>query len=117
MTKRIEKILKNALINNGKMEYALYEYELEEVVDELKFYLARDHDDYIFCITENTNDVAMVLIDKLGEVYINESARDKLMETWQHAYPSNMKKMIPILAEELSQDMLPINGVKELDIL
>jgi hypothetical protein len=52
--KNIEKLLKQALIHDGEMQYGLYEYELEELLDELKLSLARDNDDYIFAVTENT---------------------------------------------------------------
>ena len=60
------------------MQYGLYEYELEERVDELTASLAADQDDYIFAVTENSGHVAMVLIEKSGQVHINEQAREKL---------------------------------------
>ncbi len=39
----------------------------------------------------------MVLIEKTGQVHINELARVKLKALWLGAYESNMKKLIPIL--------------------
>jgi hypothetical protein len=72
--KRIEKLLKQALIHDGQMQYELYEYELEELLDEWKSSMAKDKDDYIFSVTENSGHVAMVLIQKTGEVHINEEA-------------------------------------------
>lgn len=40
--------------------------------------MASDKDDYIFTVTENRGHVAMLLIEKSGEVYINEKARKRL---------------------------------------
>ena len=94
------------------MQYALYEHELAEVVNELKHSLTQDNDDYIFTVTENRGHVAMVLIEKTGAVHINEQARDKLKVFWPAAYESNMNKLIPAFAQQLHAGELPINGVK-----
>jgi len=110
--KNIEKILQQTLLHDAAMQYGLYEYELEEVLDELKSSLAADQDDYIFAVTENSGHVAMVLIEKSGQVYINEQAREKLQALWPIAYTSNMKKLISAFARQLRQGELPINGVK-----
>jgi hypothetical protein len=90
----------------------LYEYELEELLDELKASLIADQDDYIFAVTEDSGHVAMVLIEKTGQVHINEQAREKLQALWPAAYTSNMKMLIPVFARQLHQGDLPINGVK-----
>ena len=87
--KNIEKILQQTLLHDAAMQYGLYEYELEELLDELKASLAADQDDYIFAVTENSGHVAMVLIEKSGQVYINEQAREKLQALWPVAYPRN----------------------------
>lgn len=113
--KKIAHLLKRALLNNGKMEYALYEYELEELLDELRSSMARDKDDYIFAVTENSGEVAMVLIEKSGAVYINEQARERLKAFWLAAYKSNMQELIPVFALQLNDNELPINGVKQVD--
>ena len=55
--KKIAFLLKRALLRDGEMVYALYEHELEEVLDELKSSIVRDKDDYIFTVTENTGHV------------------------------------------------------------
>ena len=110
--KKIEKLLRQALLAQGKMEYALYEYELLEMIDDLKLSMNQDKDDYIFSVTENNGDVAMVLIEKSGEVYINEQAREKLKKLWRLAYEINLKMLIPDLAQQLSKGEIPINGVK-----
>jgi len=110
--KKIEKLLEQALLQDGEMAYELYEYEFEEELDELKASLAEDNDDYLFSVTENQGDIAMLLIENSGQVHINEQAREKLKEFWQTAYESNIKILIPDFAEQLSAGELPINGVK-----
>ena len=74
--KDIEKRLQQTLMHDDAMQYGLYTYELEEILDELRSSLARDNDDYIFAVTENSGHVAMVLIEKTGQIYINEQARE-----------------------------------------
>lgn len=108
----IEKLLKQTLLHDGAMQYGLYEHELEEQLGELKSSLAADQDDYIFTVTENSGHVAMVLIEKSGQVYINEQAREKLQALWPAAYESNLQKLIPAFAQQLHEGELPINGVK-----
>lgn len=110
--KKIEKSLEEALLNDGSMALGLYEFEFEEELDDLKASLAEDDDDYLFSVTENRGDIAMVLIEKSGEVHINEQARAKLKEFWPETYVKNMKELIPDLAQQLSVGDLPINGVK-----
>jgi DNA-binding TFAR19-related protein (PDSD5 family) len=109
---KIEKLLNQALLHEGKMEYSLYEHELIETLDELKLSMKRDKDDYIFTVTENRGHIAMMLIEKSGEVYINEQARERLQNFWNAAYENNMKKLIPDFAQQLYAGELPINGVK-----
>ena len=110
--KNIEKLLKQTLLHDGAMQYGLYEHELEELLDELKSSLTADQDDYIFTVTENSGDVAMVLIEKSGQVYINEQAREKLQALWSAAYEGNIQRLIPAFAQQLHEEELPINGVK-----
>ena len=116
--KGLKKVLENALLNDGKMEVDLYEYEFEELLDEFKESVIQDKDDFLFAITMHKNDItgkedtAMVLIEQSGEVHINELARDKLKEVWKGAYERNMKKFIPDFAKQLYEGDIPINGVK-----
>ena len=110
--KNIERLLEQTFLHDGAMQYGLYEYELEELVDELTASLAADQDDYIFAVTENSGHVAMVLIEKSGHVHINEQAREKLRALWPATYASNMQQLIPAFAKQLHAGELPINGVK-----
>ena len=110
--KEIEKKLELALLEDGEMVFDLYEYELENQLDDLRASMAEDKDEYIFAVTENRGDVAMVLIEASGQVYINEEAREKLKTLWPLGYESNMKTLIPEFAEQLSEGEVPVNGVK-----
>ncbi len=110
--KRIKKLLEDALLKDGPMAFALYEYELDDLKTELFRSMRADNDAFIFAVTENSGDVAMVLIDSPEEVYINELARDKLKETWKHNYLTNMKILIPDFAKQLHAGYFAINGVK-----
>lgn len=113
-TKKIEKLLKKALLKNGEMHYSLYEFELEEIVDDLKQSMLDDNNDYIFAVTENNGHVAMILIEKSGQLLINEQAREKLKVFWPAAYESNIKKFIPLFAAQLDAGEIPINGVNQI---
>ncbi|MGZ8157413.1 MAG: hypothetical protein ACXWT1_01310 [Methylobacter sp.] len=110
-TKKIE-LLRKALLHDGKMEEALYEFELKRFLKEWESSMAKDKDDFIFAITENKGDIAMVLIEKAGQVHINEDARERLKALWPAAYESNMKKLIPTYAKELSKGEITPTGVK-----
>ena len=108
----IKKLLEKALLHGGDMQYALYAYELEALIDDLKSSMTHDKDDYIFAVTENRGDVAMVLVENSGHVHINEHARTRLQALWPAAYESNMQKLIPAFAKQLNGGEIPINGVK-----
>ena len=110
--KKIQKHLEQALLHNGHMRNELYEYELEELLDEWKSSMAEDNDDFIFAVTEHSGDVAMVLIEKSGQVHTNERAREKLKAFWTAAYDRNMKKLIPTFARQLNSGEIAVSGVK-----
>jgi len=112
MRKReIANLLNKALLQDGEMEYALYESELEEHIEYWYEGLKADRDEFVFAVTENSGDVAMVLITKEKTVYINEDAREKLVEFWPKTYKINMLHLIPVMAEELANDIIAVNGV------
>ena len=111
--KTIEKNLIKVLLDNGAMENALFEYELEEHIDEYLKSKQEDGDDYFFAVTEHTNDVAMLLIDEDNNVHVNEKARAVLRKYWhKSAYKHNMQILIPQMAEQLSKGFLFVTGVK-----
>ncbi|MDM8555898.1 hypothetical protein QUF75_14290 [Desulfococcaceae bacterium HSG7] len=113
--KNIKNLLEQALISDGEMRHELYEYELEDLLDELTVSLIEDKNEFIFAVTEHSGDVAMVLVEKSKKIYINESARNRLKKLWRAAYSHNMKRMIPDFAKQLNDDTIPINGVNTIN--
>jgi len=113
--KSIEKSLIKALLDDGKLEKALFDYELAEHVDEYLLSKKQDKDKYFFAVTAHTNDVAILLIDENDVVHINEVARQHLKTLWRDAYSENMKNLIPDMAQELDAGFLYSAGVKEVD--
>lgn len=112
---KITKLLKKALIENGAMAHALYEHEIKEHIDYWYKGLKRDGEDVVFVVTENTGDVAMVLITRDKTVYINEDARQELMKIWQTNYAKNLEMLIPAMVGDLMNDFFAVTGVKVID--
>ena len=94
------------------MEHALYEHELEEHIEYWYKGLKDDRDEFVFAVTENSGDVAMVLITKEKTVYVNQDAKEKLVELWTKAYNTNLKQLIPMMAEQIANDIISVNGVQ-----
>lgn len=114
--KIIERNLKKALLDGGPLAQALFEYELEEHVDEYKESKREDNDDFFFAVTEHSGDVAMLLIDKNDELHVNEDARALLEEMWRGSvYKSNIQRLLPNMAGELGKGYLFTAGVKYAD--
>ena len=110
--KTIEKNLRTALLEDGPLVKALFEYELEEHIEEYLSSKLADGDAYFFAITEHSNDVALLLIDEGDQVHINEEARTLLKKLWQKAYGKNLLQLIPDMAGELDSGHLYVAGVK-----
>lgn len=112
--KRIAKNLKKALLDDGPMAWALFEYELAEHLEEYLQSKRADGDKYFFAVTEHTDDVAMLLIDEDDHIHINEDARTWLQQLWGDVYGENIRKLIPRMAEQLDAGYLSAMGVKEI---
>ena len=112
MSKRIKNILYKALLLNGKMEYALYEWELKEHIDYWKRGMKKDNEEFVFVVTEKNGDAAMLLITKNDELFINEKARKQLQLYWKSNYEKNIKYLLPTMVKNLSNEILSVNGVK-----
>lgn len=110
--RKIANTLRKALLEDGKMERALYEYELEEHLDYWYEGLKSDREQFVFAVTENSGDVAMVLIMPDKTIYVNEEAREKLSQFWIKAYENNINRLIPMMAENLANDIISVTGVK-----
>jgi len=113
--KRIEGLLRTALLEGGEMAYSLYEYELEDNIDYWFQELKADRDEFVFVVTENSGHVAMVLIEKEKTVYINEQAREKLSALWHLTYRINLEQLIPMMVTDLMDGFVSVNGVKTVD--
>jgi hypothetical protein len=113
MKKAIQAKLHKALLANGDMSYALYEYELEEHLDYWKAGMLRDKDEFLFVVTEHSGDVAMLLMTNKGPLFINEQAREQLQSLWKKgAYEFNIRVLLPSMAAQLAGGDLWVNGVK-----
>jgi hypothetical protein len=110
--KSIEKNLRKALLDDGPLARALFEYELEEHVDEYARSKQMDGDKYFFAVTEHSHDVAMLLIDAGDQLHVNEDARALLKKLWRDAYRKNLEVLIPQMVEELKAGYLFTAGVK-----
>ncbi len=108
----IRQCLEQALLKDGPMRAELYAFELEGLLDNLKASMAQDQDEFIFAVTENNGEVAMVLVEQSGHVHSNEQARTKLLALWPAAYERNLQRLIPAFAKQLHAGEIPINGVK-----
>src|ERR1035437_8964356 len=112
MVKRIKNILYKALLLNGKMEKALYEWELKEHIEYWKTGMKKDNEEFVFVVTEKDGDVAMLLITKKDKLFINEKARKQLQLYWKNNYEKNIEYLFPLIAKELSNGILSVTGVK-----
>lgn len=110
--KTIEQNLKKALLEEGPLTIELFEYELEEHIEEYLQSKQKDKDKYFLAITEHTNDVAMLLIDDNNTVHVNDDARALLKKLWRGQYKNNIKRLIPLIAEQLDEGYLFAAGVK-----
>ncbi len=108
----IAQLLRRALLEGGAMVHALYEYELKEHIDHWYKGLKKDHDDFVFVVTENAGHVAMLLIMADKTVYINEEAREKLQAAWPDTYQHNLQLFIPVMADDLANGFISVNGVR-----
>ncbi|MHC5863010.1 hypothetical protein [Nostoc sp.] len=112
MKKKIQTLLRKALLQDAKMEYELFEYELKEHINYWYKGLKADQEELVFAVTENSGYVAMVLITKDKIIYINEDAREKLAQLWQDSYKKNIERLLPMMADNLVNNIISVNGVK-----
>jgi len=118
MKTNIENTLRKALLFNGEMSDGLFKYELEEHVDFWKKNMKKDKDEFLFVVTENSGDVAMLLMTNKNELFINEKARQKLHEFWKEdVYSYNVEFLLPIMTEQLVNDIISVNGLKSIEKL
>lgn len=115
MKTKIENSLLKALLLDGDMQFGLYEFELQEHIDYWKEGLKKDKEDFVFVVTVNNGDVAMLLITKKDELYINEEAREELKLFWKTNYQTNIKLLLPNMINDLSNECFALTGAKFID--
>ena len=104
--------LTTTLLLDGKMDYELYEFEIEEHIEEFTKEMHTDKDEYVVIITEHSGNVAMALITKENKLFINKMARKKLKECWLKNYENNIKLFIPDMIDMFKNNNLWVSGIK-----
>jgi hypothetical protein len=118
--KEIQDVLESVLLQDGEMDRALYEWEMEEHIDDWTGSMLRSRDEYLFVVDVHMSNVthqpkaAMLVLESTGTISVNEAARDRMRVLWKDAYAPNMRKLIPSFAEQLKAGELPVHGVKTL---
>ena len=69
----------------------------------------------MFVVTINDGDVAILLITKNDELFINEKAREQLKTFWKNQYKTNIELLLPNMVNDLSNDYFALTGVKFTD--
>ncbi|WP_181016274.1 hypothetical protein [Pseudanabaena sp. BC1403] len=93
------------------MSQALYEDKLAEHIDEWYEELTAESGDCAFVITVRDGDVAMTMIDKDKNIYVNKEARDQLSKLWAKNYVKNAKLLLPRMADHINEYGLAITGI------
>ena len=103
--------LYQALLLDKKMDKALYEFDLEEHVEKWQQELQDDKDEFMFAITENTGNVAMVLITKRKTVFINGKALKKLKALFNGAFKQDIETLLPSFVTDLLNGNIAVNTI------
>ena len=100
---------------DGPLSQALYEWELEEHLAFWRKGMRRDKNSYLIVVTEHSGDVAMLVIDKKGQVLANEEARSWLRREYKtpDIYARNMALLVPDMARQLHGGDIWVTGVRE----
>ena len=110
-TREISSSLRKALLQGENMSLALYQEKLVEHIDEWYEGLKDDREDFVLVITERAGDVAMIVIDKNKNSYVNEEAREQLSKIWAKNYTKNMKFLLPGIADHINEYVFSITGI------
>lgn len=100
--------LTRALLLEEPMSHRLYEYELAEYVESWKASIDPKIHDMVIVITENTGDVAMVMIMRDKTLFVNEDALTLLELIWGDGFEYHIKGIIGDAVQTLCKDSLPI---------
>jgi hypothetical protein len=100
--------LTRALLHEEPMSHRLYKYELEEYVESWKASIDPKIHDMIIVLTENTGDVAMVMIMRDKTLFVNEDALTLIELIWGDDFELYIRYVIDDAVQELREDRLPI---------
>ena len=93
------------------MSVALYQEKLAEHIDEWYEELVQDQENLVYVVTEKDGDVAMLIIDKNKNIYVNEDAKANLEKVWGRNYISNTNLLLPDMVDRIDEYGLAIDGV------
>ena len=116
--KEIHDVLERVLLQDGEMDRALYEWEMEEHIDYWTAKMRQNQSEYLIVADVSMNMVtgqpraALLVLEPAGPISVNEAARDRLKALWKGSYASNMRKVIPSFANMLKDGQLAVHGVK-----
>jgi hypothetical protein len=107
----ISSALSIVLLEDGPMNMSLYKYDMEENIAYWTESMRKDKNDLVFVVNENNGHIAMVLINRAEELFINEEARAYLQKVWKENYVRNVKMLLPGMVEDLLEGIFPFHGV------
>jgi hypothetical protein len=111
-TREISSALRKALLKGeNNMSLALYQDKMVKHLDEWYEGLKDDREDLLFVITEMAGEIAMVVIDKNRNIYVNEESKEYLSKIWTKNYTKNIKFLIPMMADHINEAVFSITGV------
>ena len=105
-------LLRDALLQGGHLSREVYEDPLEDSIDRWHRGLQTTGGDFVFVVAEQSEEIAMVLIEANKRLYINGAARDKLAEIWSGTYETQLNYLLPLMAEDLAEGALSVTGVQ-----
>jgi hypothetical protein len=110
-TREISNSLRKALLQGASMSLALYQDKIAEHIDGWYEELKADREDFALVITERVGDVAMAMIDKDKNIYVNEEAREQLSKLWAKNYTKNTKFLLPGIADHINEHVFSVTGI------
>lgn len=116
--KEICDVLEQVLLQDGEMDRALYEWEMEQHVEYWTAKMLQTHSEYLIVADVGMNmatgqpRAALLVLELSGVIAVNEAARDRLKTFWKDTYAPNIRKLIPAFASMLKDNQLAVHGVK-----
>jgi len=103
--------LRKTLLQAENMSLSLYEEKIAVDIDGWYNRLKADGEDYVLLITEKSGDIAMALIGKDKNIYVNEEARAQLSKMWGKNFTKEVKFLIPRIADDIDGYIVSVIGI------